>query len=200
MEPTTQKKKLPQIPTPQELLSRFEFQGMETNEALMKVIEDLQNVLVRVVSSGRGMETNEALMKVIEDLQNVLVRVVSSGRGMETNEALMKVIEDLQNVLVRVVSSGRGMETNEALMKVIEDLQNVLVRVVSSGRGKKDKFMVESSRKLETVHTRLAILELKLDSKPGYGESLAIGVVAGTLVKGCCSSCFWSNWANVECC
>ncbi|KAF5181833.1 Ribosomal protein-like protein [Thalictrum thalictroides] len=102
-EPITQKKKLPQIPTPQELVSHYESQGMETNEASMKVIEDLQNVLVRVVSSGRG---------------------------------------------------------------------------------KKDKFMVESSRKLETVHTRLAILELKLDSKPGYGESLALGVAAGTLVKG----------------
>lgn len=69
-------------------------------------------------------------------------------------------------------------------MKVIEDLQNVLVRVVSSGRGKKDKFMVESSRKLDSVNSRLAILELKVDSKPGYGQTLAIGVAAGGIVNG----------------
>ncbi|KAF9590226.1 hypothetical protein IFM89_032004 [Coptis chinensis] len=79
---------------------------------------------------------------------------------------------------------SQGMETNEATMKVIEDLQNVLVRVVSSGRGKKDKLMAESCRKLDTAITRLAILELKMDSKPGYGESLAIGVVAGGFVRG----------------
>ncbi|KAK9097690.1 hypothetical protein Syun_024735 [Stephania yunnanensis] len=76
------------------------------------------------------------------------------------------------------------MPTADASIKVIEDLQNVLYRVVSSGRGKKDKFMGETSRKLDTANTRLAILELKLDSKPGYGETLAIGVAAGALLRG----------------
>ncbi|XP_010249149.1 PREDICTED: uncharacterized protein LOC104591806 [Nelumbo nucifera] len=79
---------------------------------------------------------------------------------------------------------SQGMETKEASMKVIEDLQSVLVQVVSSGRGRKDKFMAESSRKLDTANTRLAILELKMDSKPGYGETLAIGVAAGAIVRG----------------
>ncbi|KAL5718133.1 hypothetical protein ACHQM5_011069 [Ranunculus cassubicifolius] len=69
-------------------------------------------------------------------------------------------------------------------MKVIDDLQNVLVRVISSGRGKKDKFMGESSRKLDHMNTRLAILELKMYSKPGFGQSLAISVGAGAIVNG----------------
>ncbi|KAL5718132.1 hypothetical protein ACHQM5_011068 [Ranunculus cassubicifolius] len=79
---------------------------------------------------------------------------------------------------------SQGLQTNEATMKVIEDLQNVLVRVISSSRGKKDRFMGESSRKLEHMNTRLAILELKMDSKPGFGQSLAIGVGAGAIVNG----------------
>ncbi|KAJ4957835.1 hypothetical protein NE237_024946 [Protea cynaroides] len=79
---------------------------------------------------------------------------------------------------------SQGLETKEASMKVIEDLQNVLVRMVNSGRGTKDKFLAESSRKLDTANTRLAILEMKLDSKPGYAESLAIGVASATIVRG----------------
>ncbi|KAF8407351.1 hypothetical protein HHK36_006479 [Tetracentron sinense] len=74
---------------------------------------------------------------------------------------------------------SQGLDNKEASMKVIEDLQMVLFRLVGSGRGKKDKFMAESLRKLEKSSTRLAILELKMDSKPGYGESLAIGVASG---------------------
>ncbi|OVA19273.1 hypothetical protein BVC80_521g75 [Macleaya cordata] len=79
---------------------------------------------------------------------------------------------------------SQGLEKNEASMKVIEDLQNVLYRVLSSRAGKKEKFMAKTSRMLDTANTRLAILELKLDSKPGYGETLAIGVAAGGIVEG----------------
>uniref|UniRef100_A0A803N4Q9 Uncharacterized protein n=1 Tax=Chenopodium quinoa TaxID=63459 RepID=A0A803N4Q9_CHEQI len=38
--------------------------------------------------------------------------------------------------------------------------------------------MEEASRKLDTANTRLAIIEMKLDSKPGYPESVAIGVTS----------------------
>uniref|UniRef100_A0A803LM87 Uncharacterized protein n=1 Tax=Chenopodium quinoa TaxID=63459 RepID=A0A803LM87_CHEQI len=38
--------------------------------------------------------------------------------------------------------------------------------------------MAEASRKLDTANTRLAIIEMKLDSKPGYPESVAIGVTS----------------------
>ncbi|KAF6167315.1 hypothetical protein GIB67_043176 [Kingdonia uniflora] len=77
----------------------------------------------------------------------------------------------------------QGLSTNEASMKVIEDLQSVLVRVIGSGRGRKDKFMAESVRKLDTANTRLAILEMKVDSKPGYVETLGLGVAAGAVLK-----------------
>ncbi|KAG6668940.1 hypothetical protein CIPAW_01G207600 [Carya illinoinensis] len=47
----SQKRKLP---TPQELISHYESQGLDPQEASTKVIEDLQNALYRVISSGRG--------------------------------------------------------------------------------------------------------------------------------------------------
>ncbi|XP_021762003.1 uncharacterized protein LOC110726794 [Chenopodium quinoa] len=79
---------------------------------------------------------------------------------------------------------SQGMNSNEASIKVIDDLQQMLFRVVTSGRGKKDKFMAEASRKLDTANTRLAIIEMKLDSKPGYPESVAIGVTSAVVFRG----------------
>lgn len=79
---------------------------------------------------------------------------------------------------------SQGMNSHEASIKVIDDLQHMLFRVVTSGRGKKDKFMAEASRKLDTANTRLAIIEMKLDSKPGYPESVAIGVASAAAFRG----------------
>ncbi|XP_042493431.1 uncharacterized protein LOC122073016 [Macadamia integrifolia] len=108
----------------------------------------------------------------------------STSKGKETQKRREK-LPTPQELVAHYES--QGLESNEASMKVIEDLQNVLVRMVSSGRGRKDRFMAESSRKLDTANTRLAILELKLDSKPGYAESLAIGVTSGAIVRGAAS-------------
>ncbi|KAJ8431734.1 hypothetical protein Cgig2_028951 [Carnegiea gigantea] len=79
---------------------------------------------------------------------------------------------------------SQGMGSQEASIKVIDDLQHLLFRVVSSDRGKKGKFPVEVSRKLDTANARLAILEMKLDSKPGYPESFAIGVASAAAFRG----------------
>ncbi|XP_077216119.1 uncharacterized protein LOC143850756 [Tasmannia lanceolata] len=79
---------------------------------------------------------------------------------------------------------SQGLDSKEASLKVIEDMQTILMRVVGSGRGKKDKFMADTSRKLDNVNTRLAILEMKVDSKPGFLETLAIGVGSGVVVRG----------------
>ncbi|XP_057417481.1 uncharacterized protein LOC130711766 [Lotus japonicus] len=79
---------------------------------------------------------------------------------------------------------SQGMETEEASLKVIEDLQKALFGVISSGRGKKDKLLSDSSRKMDAVNSRLAILDMKLDSKPGYVETFAIGVASGAALKG----------------
>ncbi|XP_027333258.1 uncharacterized protein LOC113848077 [Abrus precatorius] len=79
---------------------------------------------------------------------------------------------------------SQGMDSQEASMKVIEDLQKALFGVISSGRGKKDKLLTESSRKVDAVNNRLTVLDMKLDSKPGYVETFAIGLVSGATLKG----------------
>lgn len=105
----------------------------------------------------------------------------SSSNGLTSNSK-KKEIPTPEELISHYES--QGLEKNEASMKVIEDLQNVIFRVLSSRRGNKEKFMAKSSRMLDTVNTRLNILELKLDSKPGFGETLAIGVAAGGIVNG----------------
>ncbi|XP_057419227.1 uncharacterized protein LOC130713480 [Lotus japonicus] len=42
------------LSSPRELISHYESQGMETEEASLKVIEDLQKALFGVIFSGRG--------------------------------------------------------------------------------------------------------------------------------------------------
>uniref|UniRef100_A0A5B6Z7Z1 Uncharacterized protein n=1 Tax=Davidia involucrata TaxID=16924 RepID=A0A5B6Z7Z1_DAVIN len=92
---------------------------------------------------------------------------------------------------------SQGLQTQEASIRVIEDLQNVLFRVVTtsgsgsgSGSGSSSKnqklFMGEtwSRRKLDVLNSRLLNLDRKIDSKPGYPETLAIGVASGALLRG----------------
>lgn len=43
--------------------------------------------------------------------------------------------------------------------------------------------MAEASRKLDAANARLAILEMKLDSKPGYPQTLALGVTAAGIAN-----------------
>ncbi|KAJ0965570.1 hypothetical protein J5N97_026708 [Dioscorea zingiberensis] len=72
---------------------------------------------------------------------------------------------------------AQGLEPREASLKAIRDLQLLLYRSVSSSTrpGAKD---TDSTRKLDNINTRLAILDMKLNSKPSYPQSLAIGVTA----------------------
>ena len=79
---------------------------------------------------------------------------------------------------------SQGMDSQEASIKVIEDLQKALFGVISSGRGKKDKLLAESSRKMDAVNSRLTVLDMKLDSKPGYVETFAIGLASGAALRG----------------
>ncbi|KAK4745443.1 hypothetical protein SAY87_011755 [Trapa incisa] len=81
---------------------------------------------------------------------------------------------------------SQGMDPQQASLKVIEDLQKVLFQVVSSrSSSRKDKLLSQqSSRKIDSVISRLAILEMKLDSKPGYPEAFSIGVVSGAALNG----------------
>ncbi|OAY30159.1 uncharacterized protein LOC110630938 [Manihot esculenta] len=79
----------------------------------------------------------------------------------------------------------QGLDSQEASVKVIEDLQNVLFRVISSNnKNRKDKLVSETSRKVDMVNNRLAVLDMKLDSKPGYVETFAIGLASGAAFRG----------------
>ncbi|KAK8641680.1 hypothetical protein V6N13_011061 [Hibiscus sabdariffa] len=82
----------------------------------------------------------------------------------------------------------QGLDAQEASVKVIEDLQNVVMRVVSSNaKPKKDKFLIDASRKMDSISNRLAVVDMKLDSKPGYLETFAIGVASGAAFNGIAS-------------
>nr|XP_027087516.1 uncharacterized protein LOC113708967 [Coffea arabica] len=89
---------------------------------------------------------------------------------------------------------SQGLDTQEASFKVIEDLQNALFRLMLSssgaGKGKSNKQGPSSdiSRKLDVINARLLQLDMKVDSKPGYPQSLAIGVASGTLLQGFASA------------
>ncbi|CAI0410035.1 unnamed protein product [Linum tenue] len=78
------------------------------------------------------------------------------------------------------------MSSHEASMKVIEDLQNVLFRVVSanSSKAKKDKAAVDASRKIDVVNSRVAVVDMKLDSKPGYLGAFGVGIASGVALRG----------------
>ncbi|KDP25039.1 hypothetical protein JCGZ_22574 [Jatropha curcas] len=87
---------------------------------------------------------------------------------------------------------SQGLDSQEASVKVIEDLQNVLFKVISANnKNKKDKFMAEASRKVDVVNNRVALLDMKLDSKPGYVETFAIGIASGAAFRGI--ECVWPH-------
>lgn len=44
--------------------------------------------------------------------------------------------------------------------------------------------MGEASRKIDAVNTRVAVVDMKLDLKPGYAETFAIGVASASAFRG----------------
>ncbi|GMI81950.1 hypothetical protein like AT1G16790 [Hibiscus trionum] len=79
----------------------------------------------------------------------------------------------------------QGLDAQQASVKVIEDLQNVVMRVVSSNsKPKKDKLLTDVSRKMDSLNNRIAVVDMKLDSKPGYLETFAIGVASAAAFNG----------------
>lgn len=74
---------------------------------------------------------------------------------------------------------SQGLSPREASLRAVRELQAILFRYAA----KKERFAADSPRKLDGVNTRLAVLEMKLDSKPGFPESLAIGVASGAIVS-----------------
>ncbi|XP_048448090.1 uncharacterized protein LOC103927777 [Pyrus x bretschneideri] len=98
----------------------------------------------------------------------------------------------------------QGLDSQEASLKVIGDLQTTLFKVISSDRGRKDKILAETSRKIDSTNNILAILNMKVDSKPGFGETFGIGVASGVTLKGIETVLphvirgFWEIWNTVR--
>ncbi|KAL9459791.1 hypothetical protein AB3S75_003069 [Citrus x aurantiifolia] len=79
----------------------------------------------------------------------------------------------------------QGLDQEQASIKVIEDLQNVLFRIIASNnKNRKDKLMAEASKKIDVVNSRVAIVDMKLDSKPGFLETFGIGIASGAALNG----------------
>ncbi|KAJ8641079.1 hypothetical protein MRB53_017773 [Persea americana] len=78
---------------------------------------------------------------------------------------------------------SQGLDFKEASLKAIQDLQAFLHDLVAR-RAKKQIFMASTVRKLDNINTRLAVLDMKLDSKPSYPETISIGVGIGAAVRG----------------
>ncbi|KAK8967552.1 hypothetical protein KSP40_PGU011961 [Platanthera guangdongensis] len=79
---------------------------------------------------------------------------------------------------------SKGLDRQAASLKAIEDLQSLLLRGADASRRDRLPPSGDLQRKLDNAIARLAILDMKLDSKPGYPESLAIGVASGALLGG----------------
>ncbi|PKA57886.1 hypothetical protein AXF42_Ash012425 [Apostasia shenzhenica] len=77
---------------------------------------------------------------------------------------------------------SQGLDAQSASLKAIADLQTLLLR--GGARGGSAASRRDFQRKLDNINTRVAILDMKLDSKPGYPESLAIGLAAGGFLHG----------------
>ncbi|KAL5825653.1 hypothetical protein ACOSQ3_021716 [Xanthoceras sorbifolium] len=89
----------------------------------------------------------------------------------------------------------QGLDQEQASIKVIEDLQSVLFRVIASkNKNKKDRLVGDTSKRIDVINNRLAIVDMKLDTKPGYGETLVLGVASGAALNGI--GCVWPHVLN----
>ncbi|KAL0723671.1 hypothetical protein Bca4012_038270 [Brassica carinata] len=78
-----------------------------------------------------------------------------------------------------------GLEPAEASVKVIEDLQNALVRVAFSSKNASGKNkLLADARKIDAISGRLAVVDAKLETKPGYVETFALGLASGAALNG----------------
>ncbi|RAL43791.1 unnamed protein product [Cuscuta campestris] len=78
---------------------------------------------------------------------------------------------------------AKGLGAEEASLKAIEDLQNLLFKMAVNSGEKGSAAAAATSRKLDSMSSRLISLDMKLDSKPSYPQTLAIGVASGALVQ-----------------
>ncbi|GLJ10528.1 hypothetical protein SUGI_0129810 [Cryptomeria japonica] len=75
---------------------------------------------------------------------------------------------------------AKGLSSTAASHQAILDLQKVLSKVVSQVRTSPTR---RNEAFKSDINTRLAILEMKVDSKPGIGQMLGLQVAATAIVQ-----------------
>lgn len=61
----SKKKKSGRLPSPQDLVSHYEKQGMENQQASLKVIQDLQTALFRMVTANRTRKSSDSKLDAL---------------------------------------------------------------------------------------------------------------------------------------
>lgn len=72
------------MPSPQELVTHYENQGMNTQEASHKVIQDLQGALFRVISANRGRKGGDSPEVASAKLDAIHARLVQVEMKVDT--------------------------------------------------------------------------------------------------------------------
>lgn len=118
------------------------------------------------------------------------IKEIDTATSTNNNESSKKKVTRKLPSARELVShyESQGIDSQEASFKVIEDLQGALFRVISTSRNDKNRnnnrnVSSETSRKLDIINARLLSLDMKIDSKPGYPQTLAIGMASGGLLQ-----------------
>ncbi|CAH9130111.1 unnamed protein product [Cuscuta epithymum] len=100
----------------------------------------------------------------------------SGGKG---NNRKLRKMKSPKEMVSHYEAQGLG--TEEASLKVIDELQKALFGMAVTSRDPGGGGT--TSRKLDSINSRLLRLDMKLDSKPSFPQSLAIGVASGAIVQ-----------------
>ncbi|XP_073309654.1 uncharacterized protein [Primulina huaijiensis] len=74
----SKKKKSGRMPSPQELVSHYEKQGMENQQASLKVIQDLQTALFRMITANRTRKPADSKLDAVHSrLLNLEIKLDS---------------------------------------------------------------------------------------------------------------------------
>ncbi|KAL3835344.1 hypothetical protein ACJIZ3_010080 [Penstemon smallii] len=75
MKNNNKKKKSKKMPSPQELVSHYEKQGMETQDASLKVIQELQGALFRIIAANRSPKSADVTSAKLDAIHSRLLQI-----------------------------------------------------------------------------------------------------------------------------
>ncbi|KAG0470409.1 hypothetical protein HPP92_017109 [Vanilla planifolia] len=79
---------------------------------------------------------------------------------------------------------SKCLDPRAASLMAIGDLQSLVLRSSTSPRQDRLAASEELSRKLANLNSRLIVLDMKLNTKPAFPESFAIGIASGAVLNG----------------